>query len=253
LRTQLITFFVFKPAGLLFSFITVVQTYFQKNPDYKKEKTLSELCEEEFKKPEAVLFDEYLQISLLFCAALCFAPVFPEGLIVAMFHGACNYMSDRASFFKSYRIPLPLRSDVYATCGWLTVWTGIGWIGVFVSIWLVRPFLKDPGVDGWNKFGVLPYVLHKLAHVKLDFGSPEVMWLLLLMIEHAIFAGKAYLQLVINLNMDDIQDHRGTVRKILRDRRGAIEEQHEDNNAVSNAVTNRYASQNSILTPAHRT
>merc|ERR1711971_1128127 len=90
LRTQLMSFFFIKPAGLLFSMLGCLRNWFKAWPDWKAEKSIHALCEEEFAKAPPYLFDEYLQISLLFATALCFAPIFPEGLVVAGLHGAFN-------------------------------------------------------------------------------------------------------------------------------------------------------------------
>jgi len=86
-----------------------------------------------------------------------------------------------------------------------------------VSTWLVRPFLNDPSIEGAKKWqGLYKAVAFATNSKELEQpNSHEMMWVMLLFVEHMIFVVKAYLQISINLNLDDVYDHHVVVTKTL--------------------------------------
>jgi len=138
LRTQLMTFFIVKPSGLLGASIDVLTPRFDKVDTTWK--PLRETIQIEYDKSPPQLFDEYLQVAIVFGAATFFAPLFPEGLMIAFLHTLFEFCADKSSLVR-HRIGIPKKSNLYEIRGWVGVFESIGWASIVVSTWLVYVFL----------------------------------------------------------------------------------------------------------------
>lgn len=211
LRWQLSVFFLFKPSGLLGTIVEMlVNLVCQKKKEFGKGELL-ESIEHEYEKEEPNLFDEYLEVTILFSAVLCFAPVFPEGMLVAFMHTCCEYFTDKNKLFWHLRLALPKRSDLFAIKGWITVWQGIGWLGIVASAWLTHIFMMqihhedtahwDP--EDWR------------ARFDLSSWGGDIAWVRIVLLEHFLFLFKGYLAVAVQVESEDIMQHKEVVDRIF--------------------------------------
>jgi len=235
LRWQLTVFFIFKPSGLLGTFVEFLQHFggkccrFCKNrckqvPEdpFEKEKVEENILQE-YKKAEPDLFDEYLEVTILFSAVLCFAPVFPEGLLVAFLHTCFEYFTDKNKLFLHLRLKLPKRSDLFAIKAWITVWQGIGWVGIVASTWLTHIFMvyihhentADWDPEDWR------------AGVDLTSWGGNIAWVRIVLLEHILLFFKAYLAVAVQVESDDIMQHKEVVDRIFADEDSHPDKDHD--------------------------
>jgi hypothetical protein len=158
LRQQLGMFFTLKPSGLLSSFWSYYQVYAAKEK-LKKELpdgedllgrhhvSLAHFIQDEYSKEPCELYDDWLQICVIFATAICFAPIFPTGLLLAFIHTIFEYVGDKVKLVHVQRMPLPRPGDHFAMRGWITVFSGVHWLSILMSMWLVFVFLKTLGKE----------------------------------------------------------------------------------------------------------
>merc|ERR1711924_407074 len=116
--------------------------------------------EEEWQRDSADLFDEYQEVAVLFAAATWFAPVFPLGMPLALFHAITESVSDRFKLCTGIRRVVPQSSDLVVLETWLTLFEAISYIGVVVSMAVIA-------VQGtWDVWHVVA-IEHVLLFVKL--------------------------------------------------------------------------------------
>jgi len=228
LRWQLTVFFLLKPSGLLGTFVELLFHFWGKiykvcknrckkppEDDYHKEELHHNILNE-YSKEEPNLFDEYLEVTILFSAVLCFAPVFPEGMLVAFLHTVCEYFTDKNKLFVHLRLGLPKRSDLFAIKGWITVWQGLGWIGIVASTWLTHIFLSDPQINHDHTDDWVPEKTwrDRLGLTTDDWGG-DIAWVRIVIVEHFLLAFKAYLAVAVQVESDDIVQHKEVVDRIF--------------------------------------
>eukprot|EP00928_Gymnodinium_smaydae_P085196 TRINITY_DN6854_c0_g1_i2.p1 TRINITY_DN6854_c0_g1~~TRINITY_DN6854_c0_g1_i2.p1 ORF type:complete len:873 (-),score=198.61 TRINITY_DN6854_c0_g1_i2:121-2739(-) len=247
LRAQLMTFFVVKPSGLGGALIDVLTPRCTKFDD--AEVTIAETIEKEHGKNDPEMFEEYLQVALVFGAATFFAPIFPEGIIIAFVHTVCEYCGDKSSLLR-HRLSMPTQSQLFGLQGWITVFDGVGWLSIVVSTWLVYVFLEGIGTQEMNTAcaGGAVYPTGMILednvtctnstwddYVKWDpfykkgSGEPDVVSTVLnslfspghrtvfviLAVEHMLLGLKAYLALTIPVESSEVQQHEELTQQML--------------------------------------
>uniref|UniRef100_A0A7S0AAK7 Anoctamin transmembrane domain-containing protein n=1 Tax=Pyrodinium bahamense TaxID=73915 RepID=A0A7S0AAK7_9DINO len=216
LRSQLLVCFILKPSGLMGNFFECLSTLSFRPKDYKQDQ-LHEMIEQEWIKSPPSLFDEYLEVTIVFAAALCFAPVFPEGLIIAWFHTLFEYIADKAKLYTHLRIQIPSQNELNAISAWVDIWQGISWVAIFVSTWLVYVFLTTQNLaeqtDTWDPNPTMHWNFVGEFLTGLDPKYQTIFTVVLL--EHFIIICKAYINVTAFGESRDVYRHREVVHEVL--------------------------------------
>jgi len=118
--------------------------------------------EEAWQRAASELGDDFTEVATLFAAAIWFAPVFPLGMLLALFHAVTETASDRYKMCFVARRSLPDRHFAVMYDAWLQIMNAISIIGVCVCVALT--YVSHEG--NWS-FHELACVEHVILFVKL--------------------------------------------------------------------------------------
>mmetsp|Transcript_2634 Transcript_2634/g.8135 ORF Transcript_2634/g.8135 Transcript_2634/m.8135 type:complete len:817 (-) Transcript_2634:151-2601(-) len=214
LRSQLSLFFVLKPSGLLGTIVELLTIpCFPRHKEYEQHE-LVEMIEQEWNKIEPNLFDEYLEVTLIFAGAILFAPVFPEGLVIALLHTIFEIIADKVKLFQYMRVQMPLNGDFFAISSWMTIWQGLSWLSIFVSTWLVNEMVSSEHLseqkDTWDPNDEFQW---DFLFRGLPFDQRRIYTIVVL--EHLLLVFKTHLNITLLGSSTAVDLHREIVNAVL--------------------------------------
>jgi len=153
------------------------------------QEALKKAAEETFLLPEPAMFDDYLEMSVMFAAVTCYFPVFPLGGLLALLHAIFEGYSDSYKYCNAQRRVVPKQTDELVMEVMIGIFDMISFFGVASSIALI--WIENSG--SWTGFQ-------------------------LVVVEHLLFFFKAYLSLSIPDVPEWITAEESGCRELLRAR-----------------------------------
>mmetsp|Transcript_9226 Transcript_9226/g.20588 ORF Transcript_9226/g.20588 Transcript_9226/m.20588 type:complete len:777 (-) Transcript_9226:29-2359(-) len=109
----------------------------------EKISSLLQRVDRELAKPKPSMFDEYVEMAVMFGVMCAYAPVLPLGPLLVLTHAVFESSSDMYKLCYSYQRLLPKHSDEVEAETWIAIFDALSLLGVMISIALIGVAFPD--------------------------------------------------------------------------------------------------------------